>query len=126
MALARVGPQTLDFVTGVRRPDSACLVTARGDDLVSLRVERDLTDFILVALQDGRARASEDVVDASHAICTRRRKLVARAVKASVEHFVVVPAELLDALSRANIPQARRPVNRPGHAIVTREIELAA
>ena len=42
--------QALDFITGISGPQSARLVATRRDDLVSLWVKRDFTDFILVAL----------------------------------------------------------------------------
>ena len=126
VAFARVGTEALDFIAGLRRPDAASLVATRRDNLVSLRVKRDFTDFILMALKDGRAGAGEDVVDARHSICAGCRQFVARAVEAGVEDFVVVPAELLNALARADIPEARRPIDRTRQAVVPREVKLAA
>ena len=71
VALPWVGSQALDFRACLCRPDPASLVATRRDDLVSLRVKRDFTDFIFVALQDGCAGTSEYVVDACHAVGTR-------------------------------------------------------
>ena len=42
--------QALDFITGISGPQTARLVATRRDDLVSLWIKRDFTDFILVAL----------------------------------------------------------------------------
>ena len=60
--------QHLQLVARVHRPNAAGLVAARSDDLVALRVEGDLRDFVLVTLQQGNASACEHIVDASHTI----------------------------------------------------------
>ena len=79
-----------------------------------------------MALEDRRACASENIVDSGHTIRARRSQLVARLIEASVEHFVIVTAELFDALSRTDVPETRRSVNTARQAIVSCEIELAA
>ena len=79
-----------------------------------------------MALQNCRAGASEHVVDASHSIGTCSSQFVAGTVEAGVEDFIVVAAELFDALAGAHVPQARRPVNRTGQAVIASEVELAA
>ena len=79
-----------------------------------------------MALKDGCAGAREDIVDTRHTICTGCRQFVPRAVEAGVEDFVVVPAELLNALARADIPQARSPIDRARQAVIPREVELTA
>lgn len=126
VTLTRVRTQALNFIATFGRPKPARLVTTGRDDLVALRVKRDLTNFVLVTLQDGRARPRENVVDSRHAICTCSCQLVTRLVETGVEHFIVVTAELFDALAGADVPQARRPVNAARQAIVTSEVELAA
>ena len=50
MTLARVGSQALNLIASLCVPQSACLVAGCRDNLVTLRVELDLTDFVLVAL----------------------------------------------------------------------------
>ena len=79
-----------------------------------------------MALQNGRASSREDIVDSRHAIGASRRQLVSSLVEAGVEDFIVVPAELLDALARADVPKTRRSIDGPGEAIVTCEVELTA
>ena len=104
VAFSWVCAEALNFVAGLGGPQSARLVAARRDNLVSLRVKRDFTDFILMALQNGRAGASEHVVDASHSIGTCSSQFVAGTVEAGVEDFVIVAAELFDALAGAHVP----------------------
>ena len=79
-----------------------------------------------MTLKDACASSSEDVVDARHAIGRSRSQLVTCAVKAGVKHFIRVTSENFDALTSAYVPQARRSVDRPCQAVVSREIELAA
>ena len=68
MTFTWIGSQALNLVPRLRRPKPARLVATRRDDLVALGVKRDFTDFVLVALQDGSARTSEDIVDSRHTI----------------------------------------------------------
>ena len=125
MTLAGVGTEALNFVSRLCRPNSASLIATRRDHLVPLRVKRDLTDFAFVTLKDRGAGSSEHIVDASHTISACGRQLVTSAVKARVEHFISVAAELLNALSSAHVPQPCRPVYTSREAIVTCEIELS-
>ena len=112
VTLAWVRSETLYFISSLRGPKSACFVRAGRNDLVSLRVKRDFTNFVLVSLQNGRACAREHVVDSRHTICTRRRQLVASLVEAGVEHLVVVSTEFFNALARSDVPKTRRSINR--------------
>lgn len=50
VTLTWVRTQALNFISSLGRPKPACLVTTRRDDLVALRVKRDLTNFVLVTL----------------------------------------------------------------------------
>ena len=79
-----------------------------------------------MTLEDSRAGTSEDIVDSGHAICTRCSQLVACLIEASIEHFVVVSAELLNALTSTDIPKTRCTINTACQAIVSSEIELSA
>ena len=79
-----------------------------------------------MTLEDRRAGASEYVVDSGHAISTRSSQLVACLIEASVEHLIVVAAELFDTLTGTDIPETRRSVNTARQAVISSEIELAA
>ena len=79
-----------------------------------------------MALKNRRAGASENIVDSGHTIRARRSQLVARLIEASVEHLIIVTAELLDALTGTDIPETRCSVNTARQAIISSEIELAA
>lgn len=98
--------QNLKFITCLSRPNSARFVAACCDNLVSLGVKCDFTDLVLVPLQQGHACPSEDVVDSSHTVSTCGCQLIAGAVEAGVQDFVVVTTEGLDALSSADIPKS--------------------
>lgn len=65
-----VAIQYLQLVSRVSGPDPACLVAARCDDLVSLRIELNFTDFIFMALQKRYAGSREDIIDARQTVCT--------------------------------------------------------
>lgn len=125
MTFRGIGSEALDLIASLGGPQAASPVATRSDYFVPLRVELDFTDLVLVTLQDGRAGSREHVVDARHAVCARRRQLVACAVEAGVKNLVVVAAELLDALTRINIPQPGRPVDAPRQTVVSCEIKLA-
>ena len=78
-----------------------------------------------------RFASSKSLVDvaavhASHAVCTSRRQLVARAVERSVEHFVVMASESLDALALTHVPQLARAIDRARQTVVTSKVELTA
>ena len=76
-----------------------------------------------MALEDGGAGSREHVVDASHTICGRRRQLVARAIETSVEHFVCVASELLNALTIGDVPQSGRAIDRARQAVISSEVK---
>ena len=126
MALRWVSTQALDLVARISRPNPASLVATRRDHLVALRIERDLADFVFVPLQNRGARPREHIVNSSHTIGASSRQFVASAVKAGVEHFVRVSAELFNALTGASVPQTRRPVNTACQTVVTSEVKLTA
>lgn len=126
MTLARVLSQALELGAGLCRPNAARFVATRRRDHVTLRVERDLTDFVLVALKDCRAGSRKDVIHSSIAIGTRSRQFISSLIEAGVEDFVCVSAEFFNALTCANIPEPRRPINGPSEAVVSSEVELAA
>ena len=79
-----------------------------------------------MTLEDCGAGTSEDIVNSRHAIRTSCREFIARLVETGIEHFVVVAAELFNALPSSDIPQTRRPVDAASQAVVAREVELAA
>ena len=60
--------KSLDQLTGVCVPQSACFIAACGDYLVALRIELDLADFALMALEQCCARSGEDIIDAGHSV----------------------------------------------------------
>lgn len=60
----------LQLIARVARPHFTGLVTGGRDDLVSLRVELNLTNLVLVALQQCRARSSENIINSSNAVRT--------------------------------------------------------
>lgn len=126
VTFARVRSETLNFVSCLSRPKSACFVRTGSDDLVSLWVKRDFTNFVFVSLQYGRACAREHVVDSCHTVGTRSRQLVASLVEAGIEHFIVVSTEFFDALTGSNVPKTRCSINRASQAVVACEVELAA
>ena len=121
-----VGSEALNLIAGLSAPQSAGLVARCSNNLVALRIKLDLTDFVLVALQDCRACSCKDIVNSGHTICTCCRQLITCLVKASVKHFVSVTTELFDALSSADIPKAGRSVDASGEAVVASEVKLAA
>ena len=61
--------EDLSLVPSVYRPQAARLVTARCDDLISLRVEGDLGDLVLMTLKQRDASASKHVIDSRDTIC---------------------------------------------------------
>ena len=126
VALARIRTETLYLISALRRPQSARFVRRGRDDLVSLWIKRDFTNFVLVSLQNGRACAREHVVDSRHTIRACRRQLVASLVEAGVEYLVVVSAEFFNALAGSDVPKTRRSINGASEAVVASEIELAA
>ena len=56
--------ERLNLIACVGAPDFASLVAARRDDLIALRIKLNLTDLVLVALQQRDAGTSENVIDA--------------------------------------------------------------
>ena len=121
-----VGSEALNFIAGLSAPQSASLVARCSNNLVALRIKLDLTDFVLVALQDGSACSCKDIVNSGHTICTCCSQLISCLVEASIKHFVGVTTELFDALSSADIPQASCSVDASGEAVVASEVKLAA
>lgn len=124
MSLTWISPQALQLVARLYRPESAGLVTRGCHDYVALRVKLNFANFVLVALQDSRARSREDVVDSGCAVRTRRGQFVTSLVEASVKHFVSMTSELLDALACTYVPETRRPINASSEAVVSSEVEL--
>ena len=125
VTLAWICTQTLKLGTIFSGPYTARLVATCRHYLVTLRVKRDLTDLILMALKDRGARSREDIVDSSHSICTCRGKLISRLVKACVEHFISVTAELFYQLATTHVPQSSCSIDRAGDAVVASEVELS-
>lgn len=101
------------------------LIATCRDDLVALWVEGKGTDLIIVTLEDRGTGSCIDVINPSHTIGTGSGKFGTSLIEAGVEHLICVTSELLDALSRTNIPKARRTIDTSGQDIVTSEIELA-
>lgn len=114
----------LQLVSRVSRPNAASLVAARCDDLVSLRIELYFTDFIFVALEERSASASEDIINARQTVRACGRKFVSGTVEASVEHFIVMTPENLDALSCADVPEPASPVDATCQAVVACKVKL--
>lgn len=79
-----------------------------------------------MALQQSRASASEHVIDAGHSVRACGCQLIAGAIKASIQNFVVVPAESLDTLTSANVPKFASAVDRSCKTVVSREVKLSA
>ena len=79
-----------------------------------------------MTLQHGGASPRKHVIDTCEPVCTRRGQLVACAIEARVQHFVVMPSERLDALSAAYIPQFTGSVDRTCQAVISREVKLPA
>lgn len=79
-----------------------------------------------MALQNRCACPSEYVVNTRHTVGARGCQFVASLVETSVENFVVVAAELLDALTGANVPKSRSPIDTSCEAVITCEVELTA
>ena len=125
MTLTWIRSKTLYFISSICRPKTACFVTTCCDDLVTLWVKRDFTDFVFVSLKDRCACSSKDIIYASHTICARSCQLVSCLIKASIEYFVVVTSEFFDALACTDVPEACRSVNTASQAIITSEIKLA-
>ena len=84
VAFAGVGAKCLNAVARLGGPDPACLVATRSDHFVTLGVEGDFTDLILVTLEDTCASASEDVVNSRHSVCARCCQLVTSRREAGV------------------------------------------
>lgn len=95
-------------------------------DLVSLGVELNLADLVLVALQQGRARAREYVIYARNSVCRSGGQFVSGTIKSGVKHFILVPAESLYTLTTADVPQLAGTVDAARQAIVASKIELSA
>ena len=76
--------KTLDFHASISSPEPAGLVDGGGNDPISLGVELNFTDFILMTLQKSHTGPSEHVVDTSHSISRGGSHLVASGVEASI------------------------------------------
>ena len=126
VTFTRICSKALNLITGFCAPKSASLVAGGSDDLISLWVKLDFTDFVLVTLKDGGACSCEYIVDSRHAISTCCRQLITCLVEASIENFVSVTAELFNALASANILEASSSVDTSGEAVVSGEVKLAA
>ena len=126
MTLSRVCSKTLNLVSSLSRPNPASLVATGRDYFVSLGVKRDLTNFVLMTLQDGCAGTSEHVVDTGHTVSTSCRQFVARLVEACIKDFIVVTTELFNALARAHVPKTCSSINATSQAVVSCEVELTA
>ena len=126
VALSRVSAKALDLVARLSGPKAASLVAGSRNNHVARRVKLNFSDLVFVTLQDRRAGPRKNVVNARHAIGTRRRQLVARLVEARIQHLVVVASELLDTLACAHVPQTSGPVDGSCQAVVSCKVELAA
>ena len=118
--------KSLDQLTGVCVPQPASLIAACGDYLVTLRIELDLADFTLVALEKCRAGSSENIIDAGHSVGGGSRELIAGVIESCVKHLIVMTAKGLNASSASNIPQLASLVNRSSQAILAGEVKLTA
>jgi hypothetical protein len=58
------------LIPSVNRPQSASLITARCYNFVTLRVERDLGDFILMTLKQRNTSSSEHIIYSCNTIST--------------------------------------------------------
>lgn len=96
--------QGLKLVARLCSPNFARLVARRSDDLVTLGVELNLRNLVLVALKQRNTRAREHVVHPGHAVRAGGGKFVAGAVETRIQDFIVVAAESLDALAGADVP----------------------
>lgn len=97
--------QSLQLVPCLRCPNLASLVARSRDDLVTLRVELNLGNFVLVTLQQSDTGTSKHVIHAGNTISTGGCKFVSSSIEAGVKHFVIVTAESLNALASTNIPK---------------------
>lgn len=116
----------LDLIACVRGPNFAGFVRARGNNLVTLRVELDLTDLVLVSLKNCNARSGKHIVNSRESIGTGSSKFVSSAVEACVKYFVVVTSKSLYALALRDVPQLTCSVNAASEAVVPGEIKLSA
>lgn len=77
MTFTRLSTERLNAVARLSGPDPACLVATCRDDFVTLGIERNFTDLILVTLEDTCTSTSKDVVNSRHSVCTRSCQLIA-------------------------------------------------
>ena len=62
--------QNLDFLACIGRPQAAGLVDTSSYDPITLGIELNFANLILVALQKGDTRTSENIIDTSNSVCT--------------------------------------------------------
>ena len=106
--------QNLDFLSGICGPQAASLVHTSSYDTVTLRIELNFANLVLMPLEQRHTRPCKHVVDASNSIRTGGGHFVTSAVKARVKNFIIVAAEGLHALPGANIPQLAGSVDASG------------
>ena len=124
--LILVSVEHLHFGPRISVPHSAGLVTARRDDFVPLWIELDFRYFVLVTLQQRRARTSEYIIHSCKSIRWGSRQLVARAVEGRVQYLIIVPAESFNALTGRHVPELAGSIDGASEAILSREVELSA
>lgn len=118
--------ESLNFISRFGRPYFAGLVRRSCYNFVSLRVELNFRDLILMPLQEGNTGSCEHIINACISVSASCRQFVSSRVKACVQHFVIMPSEGLDTLPRANIPKFASAVNAACQAVVACEVKLPA
>jgi len=118
--------KSLKFISSVSWPNFASLIRRSCYNFVSLRVELNLRDFVVMTLKQRDTGACEHIINSSISIRTASSQFVTSCVKACIQYFVSVASESFYALPRADIPKLASSVNTACQTIVTSEVELAA